>query len=57
MSVTIPNVLAGLRGDRRGVTALEYAVIAFGIVVAIHTIVGTVGTTLSGVFTTLSAFI
>jgi pilus assembly protein Flp/PilA len=54
MAAYLLNALARLRSDRRGVTALEYGVIAFGIVVAIHTIVGTVGTTLTGVFNTIN---
>jgi pilus assembly protein Flp/PilA len=40
--------------DRRGVTALEYGVIAAAIIVAIATVVGTLGTNLSTTFNTVA---
>jgi pilus assembly protein Flp/PilA len=43
-----------LINDRKGVTALEYGVIAAAMIVAIATVVGTLGTTLSTTFTNIS---
>lgn len=43
-----------LRLDRRGVTAMEYGLIAALIAVAIIGIVGTLGTNLTAVFQTIS---
>jgi pilus assembly protein Flp/PilA len=43
--------------DRKGVTALEYGVIAAAIIVAIATVVGSLGTTLSTTFTTIASAI
>lgn len=43
-----------LMRDRSGVTAIEYALIASVIVVAIVATVSQIGTTLSGTFTTLA---
>lgn len=43
-----------LRRDRRGVTAMEYGLIAALIAVAIIGIVGTLGTNLTAVFKTIS---
>jgi pilus assembly protein Flp/PilA len=42
-------------GDETGGTAIEYALIASGIFLAIISVVGQVGTSLTGVFTTVSA--
>ena len=44
-----------LMGDNRGVTAIEYGLIAALIAVAAVTIMGTVGTNLSGVFSQVAA--
>ena len=41
--------------DESGATAIEYGLIAAGIAVAIATIVGSVGTKLSGMFSTISS--
>jgi pilus assembly protein Flp/PilA len=43
-----------LMTDRKGVTALEYGVIAAPIIGAIATIVGTLGTSLGTTFTNIS---
>jgi pilus assembly protein Flp/PilA len=40
---------------KSGATAIEYGLIATGIAVVIPTAVGTVGTSLSGVFTSVAA--
>ncbi len=40
--------------DESGATAIEYGLIAAGISVAIVTIVGTLGSTIQGVFTTIN---
>jgi pilus assembly protein Flp/PilA len=40
--------------DRRGVTALEYGVIAAAIIVAIATVVGTLGTNIAAKFTAVA---
>lgn len=45
------NLLARFLKDESGATAIEYALIAAGIGIAIITAVNTLGTTLSGVFT------
>ena len=45
--------LAALK-DRKGVTALEYGVLAAGIIAVIATVVFTIGTTLSTMFTNVS---
>jgi pilus assembly protein Flp/PilA len=47
--------LRALAGDERCVTALEYGLIAGLIAVAIVTAVTNLGTTLLGVFTTITA--
>ena len=39
---------------KRGATAIEYGLIAAGIAVAIVTVVGTVGTSLTATFTTIA---
>jgi pilus assembly protein Flp/PilA len=44
---SIRNVLA----DRKGVTALEYAVVAGGVIVAVIAAVGLLETSLNGAFT------
>jgi pilus assembly protein Flp/PilA len=44
-----------LIGDSRGVTAIEYGLIAALIAVAAVTIMGTLGTNLSGVFSQVAA--
>jgi pilus assembly protein Flp/PilA len=47
-------LVQALRRDRRGVTALEYGLIAGSIALAIVTVVGTLGTQISGVFSNLA---
>jgi pilus assembly protein Flp/PilA len=47
--------LLGLIGDKRAVTALEYAMIASLIAVAAVTVITGVGTRLSGVFASVSS--
>ena len=47
--------LSGLVKDESGVTAIEYGLIAALIAVAAITIMGTVGTNLSGVFSKVAA--
>jgi pilus assembly protein Flp/PilA len=51
----IRRTLTTLRTDVRAVTALEYAMIASLIAVACVTIVTSLGTTVSGVFSTVSS--
>jgi pilus assembly protein Flp/PilA len=46
--------IARLRDDRRGVTALEYGLIAALIAVVIVTSVGLVGTAVNNTFTTIA---
>ena len=46
-------LLGRLRSDDRGVTAMEYGVIAAGVILAIYTVVGEIGTSLSATFTTI----
>ena len=48
-------LLQSLKTNRKGVTALEYGVIAAAIIGAIATVVGTIGTNMSGVFSTLAS--
>jgi len=48
------TLLMNLKNDRRGVTAVEYGMIAALIAVAIIAVVTTVGTKLTATFTTLS---
>jgi pilus assembly protein Flp/PilA len=48
------NLLKRLATDERGVTAIEYGLIAAGIGVAILTVVNTVGGSLVAIFTTVS---
>ncbi|MEG6508451.1 Flp family type IVb pilin [Methyloligella sp. 2.7D] len=45
------NLFARFAKDESGATAIEYGLIAAGISIAIITIVGTLGGTLSGIFT------
>jgi pilus assembly protein Flp/PilA len=47
-------LLERLKADRKGVTALEYGVIAAAIIVAIGAVMGTMGTHLGAMFTTVS---
>jgi pilus assembly protein Flp/PilA len=48
------NTIARFVRDESGATAIEYGLIAAGISVAIITIVYTLGSTLSGVFTSVN---
>lgn len=48
------NCLHRLKADRKGVTMLEYALIAALIAVAAVTILTTLGGTVSGVFSTIN---
>lgn len=48
------TLLMNLKNDRRGVTAVEYGMIAALIAVAIVAIVGTMGGQLNTAFTTVS---
>ena len=48
-------MIQGIRADRRGVTALEYGLIASLIAVVIVGAVTTLGKNLSGTFNTISA--
>jgi pilus assembly protein Flp/PilA len=48
------TLLMNLKSDRRGVTAVEYGMIAALIAVAIVAIVGTLGGQLSAAFTSVS---
>ncbi len=47
------TVLARVAADRKGVTAMEYGVIAAGIVLVVATAASTLGTDISGLFTTI----
>jgi pilus assembly protein Flp/PilA len=49
------NLLKKLKADRRGVTMLEYALIAALIAVAAVTILATLGSTVSGVFSNINS--
>jgi|HubBroStandDraft_2_1064218.scaffolds.fasta_scaffold490392_1 pilus assembly protein Flp/PilA len=51
----IVSKLSGLIGDKKAVTALEYAMIASLIAVACVTIVTSLGTKVSGVFSSVSS--
>jgi pilus assembly protein Flp/PilA len=46
-------LLGRLRSNDRGVTAMEYGVIAAGIVVAVATAAKTIGTDLTSLFTSI----
>ena len=48
-------MVSRLLNDRRGVTAIEYGLIAALIAIAIVVILGTVGTNLSGVFSKVAS--
>jgi len=48
------QLVTALRKDGRGVTALEYGLIAGAIALAITGAVHTLGTSISGIFTSLS---
>jgi pilus assembly protein Flp/PilA len=48
------HFLKTFAADQSGATAIEYGLIAAGIAVAIATIVGTVGTSLSGKFNSIN---
>jgi pilus assembly protein Flp/PilA len=50
----ISTKIISLRADRRGVTALEYGLIASLVALAIVTAVTTLGTSLSSEFTTIA---
>ena len=52
---TFRNTIAALITDRRGVTALEYGLIAGLVAVVIVTSVTSLGTKLAGTFTTIVA--
>jgi len=52
--MTIMTMLQMLRADRRGVTAIEYGLIAALIAVAAVVVMGTVGTNLSSTFNTVA---
>lgn len=52
---TFRNILSGLTKDERGVTALEYGLIAGLIAVVIVTSVSALGTTLANTFNTITA--
>ena len=49
------SFLANLRSDRRGVTALEYGVIAAATILAISTVMPNVKTALNGIFTSIQS--
>ena len=48
------NLISRFLSDKSGATAIEYGLIAAGIAVVILTAVGTVGSNLSGVFSTVA---
>ena len=52
--VWISDLLFRLRNDKKGVTAIEYGLIAGAIAVAIITVVTTVGTDIANKFTAVS---
>jgi Flp pilus assembly pilin Flp len=47
-------ILKRLKSDRKGVTAMEYGVLAAATVVAVSAIIATVGTKLLALFTKIS---
>ena len=51
----VVSKFTGLTGDKKAVTALEYALIAGAIAVVIVTIVTNLGSQVSGVFSTISS--
>ena len=48
------SLLARLMVDRKGVTAMEYGVIAAGIVLVVATAAATLGTNVSALFTNIA---
>ena len=52
---TITTAIKGFIDDENGVTAIEYGLIAALIAAAIATVVGTLGTSLSAMFTGINA--
>jgi pilus assembly protein Flp/PilA len=48
------NFISSLMRDESGATAIEYGLIAAGIAVAIIVMVGTLGQTLNGTFTSIN---
>jgi pilus assembly protein Flp/PilA len=48
------NLISSFLKDETAATAIEYGLIAAGISVAIITVVGTVGTNLKGIFTSVA---
>jgi pilus assembly protein Flp/PilA len=50
----VVSLARALSRDKRGVTALEYGLIAGAIALAIITAVGTLGTNIAGVFSNLA---
>ena len=53
-SNSMRNVLKNFASDVKGVTLIEYGLIAALIAVALATVLGTVGTNLNSLFTTVS---
>ena len=49
------NLISSFLRSESGATAIEYGLIAAGISVAIITVVGTLGTSLNNVFTSIAA--
>ncbi len=54
MITTIKTAIANLLNDRRGVTAMEYGMIAAATIVAITVGVGNIKTSLSTIFTSIN---
>jgi pilus assembly protein Flp/PilA len=54
-AMKLMNMVARLLRHDRGVTAIEYALIASLIGIAAFVGIGTIGTTLSGIFTTVAS--
>ena len=54
LTSTLQMLLSAIR-DRKGVTALEYGVLAAGIIAVIAAIIFTIGTNLKGMFTSVSS--
>lgn len=53
LTYMLQNALAALK-DRKGVTALEYGVLAAGIIAVIATVVFTIGSNLESMFSNVS---
>jgi pilus assembly protein Flp/PilA len=51
--IAIASVIGKLRGDRKGVTALEYGVVAAALILAIAGVFSTFGTQLTTKFTAI----